>query len=146
MNREELAWAAGFFDGEGCFRLHTGKYAQIIVNQVHPEVLQRFHHAVHSLGILTGPYTPAGMNSDGSPRRAMWTYRVTNWVGVQAVYAMLYPFLGSVKCEQGANVLRKAARGHASGKCGRGHLRTPENTTKWGQCRSCLRITDARRR
>lgn len=69
LNREELAWAAGFFDGEGNIRAYIDKrseeyYLQIQIGQVlddyifdHPycEVLEKFKDAVQ-LGRINGPY------------------------------------------------------------------------------------------
>lgn len=152
--REELAWAAGFFDGEGCFRLHTkggteGRYyAQTTINQIHPEVLERFQKAVLGLGKIHGPDQPCGTKMDGSPKSPLWNYRCTNFEGTQAIYAMLSPFLGSVKREQGRKVLSQCQRPRiiSDTKCIHGHDKTPANTTKWGQCRECARGVDRRRR
>jgi hypothetical protein len=58
----ETAWAAGFFDGEGCVsefttQLQTRKarYLTLIVAQAATEHLERFRMAV-GLGNITGPY------------------------------------------------------------------------------------------
>lgn len=151
--REELAWAAGFFDGEGCFRLHTkagidGRfYAQITINQIHPEVLERFQRAVLGAGNIRGPYIPSGTTKAGEPRKPTWNYACTNFEHVQAVYVMLIPFLGSVKTEQGKRVLTKCQRpAYTDSVCRNGHLKSPDNLTKWGQCRECMRDVDRKRR
>lgn len=137
--REELAWAAGFFDGEGCFRKHSGKYAQVTVNQIHPDPLERLRLALCGLGKVQGPYQPTGTRLHGEPRSLIWYYRCTKWADVQAIYAMLYPFLGKVKREQGHSVLSVCNRG-AGGVCKRGHLRVAKNLTKWNQCIPCIGI------
>ena len=65
-NKElELAWAAGFFDGEGCtciWKGNTGFNNRRVQVQIHqssadgtPEVLKRFLEAVE-VGKIYGPY------------------------------------------------------------------------------------------
>lgn len=57
MNREELAWAAGFFDGEGCFSYSkSGQYVCVSIGQTVREPLERFKLAV-GLGVIYGPYS-----------------------------------------------------------------------------------------
>jgi hypothetical protein len=140
--REELAWAAGFFDGEGCSRSKSKKYSVMTINQIDTEVLERFHKAVLGLGKIYGPYIPSGITKAGEPRKQMWTWRVSNWIDCQAVYAMLYPFLGTIKRAQGAKVLANQPLSSPL-KCRRGHLKSP---TKWNQCRECMREYDRKRR
>ncbi len=114
INREELAWAAGFFDGEGHVHFqmrrngnptdtHRWRRIQIQVNQCHPEVLERFQKAVGGIGVIGGPYGPY---SSGPNKRAHWKYGADGFAKSQAVIAMLWPFLGSVKKEQAAKCLR----------------------------------------
>lgn len=94
MNREELAWAAGFFDGEGCttFTVNSGlptKYPRLSVSQKHEEVLLKFQLAVGGLGTIVVNRTRGG-----------WIWRCTKFEHVQAVIAMLWPWLGPVKKAQ----------------------------------------------
>jgi len=95
LNREELAWAAGFFDGEGHSRLpkespptlkvvQCGVYAQAL--------LERFKLAVHGLGNVYGPYKTKWQDR--------YTWQSTNFEEAQAVMAMLWPFLGPAKRAQ----------------------------------------------
>ena len=56
FDREELAWAAGFFDGEGCFCFsEAGQYVCVSITQTEREPLDRFERAV-GLGKVNGPY------------------------------------------------------------------------------------------
>lgn len=103
INREELAWAAGLFDGEGhsslAFRQRKStKYASILVDvsQRDRRVLDRFQVAVNGIGHVYGPYT-----------NGMHSYRVNNFEGVQAVIAMIYQFLSPVKQQQCLNTLKQ---------------------------------------
>ncbi len=43
MKATEIAWCAGFFDGEGCIsRPNNGKYIQLRIAQKNPDALYRF--------------------------------------------------------------------------------------------------------
>jgi hypothetical protein len=86
----ELAWAAGFFDGEGCFhaKLANNKSAKRIpcasISQKHREVLDRFCKAV-GVGKVYGPYA----------------HGIYRYVAVRqdanVVATKLWPYLGSLK-------------------------------------------------
>jgi hypothetical protein len=61
LDGQELAWAAGFFDGEGCtFLSHGGaggrkRYPRLSVGQNHREPLDRLAAAIGA-GNVVGPY------------------------------------------------------------------------------------------
>lgn len=100
--REELAWAAGFFDGEGC--TSAQKYTatlSIAQKATNAEVIHRFRAAV-GFGKIYGPYTNSAKSSDISIR-----YHVTSFEQVQAVIAMLWAWLGTAKKAQYIRVLQK---------------------------------------
>lgn len=95
VNREELAWAAGFFDGEGNVRSRNEPQTPILMVQIGQRhsafVLHRFHKAV---GVGTvGQYT-------STKRGLTHYYRVYGFEKVQTVMAMLWPFLSEVKKAQ----------------------------------------------
>lgn len=105
--RENLAWAAGLFDGEGWassarYNRKTGGMTATLslgVGQAHREVLDRFRAAL-GFGSVTGPTK--------SRKTLMWSYRVHGFEKVQAVFAMLWPWLGEIKRAQVVKVLRDA--------------------------------------
>lgn len=93
----ELAWAAGFFDGEGCtakrFKRRTGTaQPYLTIGQSNREVLDRFRRAVGGFGSILGPYPTRG--------QPVYFYRTSRFEYTQAVIAMLWRFLGSVKRQQ----------------------------------------------
>jgi hypothetical protein len=111
IDREELAWAAGFFDGEGCFSFTTkAGYGAAAIGQVDRAPLERFQAAVGGLGKIYGPYFKI------YPGRGIGAkYRREH---VQAVVAMLWFKLGPSKKEQATRVLTKmksCKRGHRLG-------------------------------
>lgn len=103
----EVAWAAGFFDGEGyvgcSLRLNgSGKRFRRIdvqITQIDPEVLGRFRDAV-GVGKVYGPYL--------SPRRInpMWKYGIGSAGGVMHVLEVLRPYLCSIKTKQAEEAIR----------------------------------------
>lgn len=117
VDREALAWAAGFFDGEGTAvlgfanstRVHpvTGNKRdrpspQLQVTQHYdPETIHRFHEAVNGLGIVSGPYTSAG-----TAHHPRWQWACRKQHEVLIVVPMLWPWLSGPKRRQIATVIR----------------------------------------
>jgi hypothetical protein len=104
-NREELAWAAGFFDGEGSIHLgknDPGKHRRcpkMSIGQsgeTAPILLKRFQDAVGGLGSIGGPYGPYP-NQKSFNRLSTYKWGAGGFPSVQAACAMLWPFLGPVK-------------------------------------------------
>ncbi len=113
-NREELAWAAGFYDGEGSFHSAPGKvskagsyklYVTANISQATEEGrnrLLRFQSAVGGLGHVAGPYDQG--------KKPLYQWRSDKFEEVQAVVALLWFKLSSTKKAQATKVLRKAGR------------------------------------
>lgn len=99
MNREELAWAAGFFDGEGNVRFGSNAplkgSIRVQVGQTDRRVLDRFQKAVLGLGKVYGPYPR--LKENWQPR---YIFETHGFEQSQAIVAMLYQFLSPVKQEQ----------------------------------------------
>jgi hypothetical protein len=98
----DLAWAAGFFDGEGCFTAKSGwahghsypqKYPRAEIAQKDPEVLLRFKAIVNCGKVYTYP--------------PYWLWTTTAWAEAQWVLCQLYSFLSSVKQRQGIKMMEK---------------------------------------
>jgi hypothetical protein len=132
LSREELAWAAGFFDGEGYAGVNKrshGKYLRsvITVAQNNLPVLQRFQAAVGGLGNInvTGP------NGNGT----QWQWRASGTHQLQAVAAMLWHWLSEPKRQQIRGVLLFHGTYHermklVSRQGGKGTPRSPETRAK----------------
>ncbi len=142
----ELAWAAGFFDGEGHIGARKGETAawRIIVqlNQTDRAVLDRFRAAV-GVGLIWGP------RSRNNPRhKDIYFYRAGGFEQSQAVIAMLWPFLSAPKRQQAALALRQMIDWHADRDAwcrSRRHLIAEVGLTAWrGSCRGCY--IESRRR
>lgn len=112
INREALAWAAGLFDGEGtiCAQIpRPGETTSIIVAAVSQagdhavELLERFRTSVN----LGRVYKISNPGRSGGSRLQCYHWRVSSFQGVQAVMAMLWPWLGPGKRAQTKRVLAK---------------------------------------
>ncbi len=105
----ELAWAAGFFDGEGSARMdRRGKTpsARVSIGHVDRRPLDRFLCIV-SAGSVTGPYHH---NTKKNPNwSAYHSYQVYG-KSAHNVMAMLWPFLSEPKREQWADINDDAAK------------------------------------
>lgn len=106
MDRTDLAWAAGFWDGEGSAYLTGGsgrrtKQPQARINQSSttgvPEVLIRFQRIV-GLGRIRGPQLSEG-------REPLYQWTVSSRADVLTTYRALAPWLGPVKRDQFVAVL-----------------------------------------
>jgi hypothetical protein len=107
INETERAWAAGFYDGEGCTSLATYKKRRtktrirMNVTQAGPDgqppaSLIRFHAAVGGVGSI----------SKRAPRpriRQQWEWRAQKFDDVRAAFEALRPYLDLVKVDQYAD-------------------------------------------
>lgn len=100
MDRHDLAWAAGFFDGEG-WANRSGRGIQSRINQSGndgvPEVLLRFQTIVDR-GRIHGP-----VREDG--RLDLYYWDVSSRGDVELVAGALWPWLGDVKRSEFATAL-----------------------------------------
>jgi hypothetical protein len=96
----EVAWAAGFFDGEGnCAYYPDCRHFRMTIEQASvekPAVLVRFRKIV-GCGRIGGPYTPPSRKKNWTP---VWRIACHNAADVQKVMDLLYPYLSSTKRKQ----------------------------------------------
>ena len=104
ITNEELAWAAGFFDGEGCV-CNSGKsyLPHLYITQVghgskEPEVLIKFKGIV-GFGKI---YKKVKYGSS-----FIYTFNISVVVIVKKVFNILWPYLSSVKKNQAIRVFSK---------------------------------------
>lgn len=106
MDREELAWAAGFFDGEGCTNAHRSNVGNkpwrisVSVTQIHRDTLERFQAALGGIGTIYGPYE--------KPVNPQFTFKGAGLEKTQAIIAMLWPWLTPHKKEQAILAISRA--------------------------------------
>lgn len=137
-NSEEIAWAAGLFEGEGCMAVYQTKYGAKIQPQVRlamkdADVVERFATIV-GCGHLRS--VPAKGNC--SPMREWYVYEA---VKVREVIGLLLPFFGDRRRAKALEVLDRSryVREH-SGKrthCPQGHAYEGENVAMESGKRRC---------
>jgi hypothetical protein len=138
LDTHELAWAAGFFDGEGCFSIKPRP--SMSLGQIDPQVLARFQRAVGGLGILYGPYGPypGTLGNHGQ-----WYVRSSKLEDLQATIAMLWRWLSPIKREQARRLLKHAwsqpGTPRQRTRCKHGHSLADAYVRATGkrQCRTC---------
>jgi hypothetical protein len=72
------------------------------ITQADPEVLERFRRSVR-FGKIYGPY-----KRPKTTEQPQWQYVVYGFQATQAIAALLWPWLGTIKRQQAATVLRRA--------------------------------------
>jgi hypothetical protein len=98
-NSEELAWAAGFFDGEGSIGTYpAGRYGKpridISLSQTDPQVLERFRNVL-SVGKVYGPYNQKNINAN-----PYWMYMTSTSKSTKIVVDKLIDFVSPIKRQQ----------------------------------------------
>lgn len=90
-SREDLAWAAGIFEGEGWISIQLYTPA-IGITMTDRDVLDKFASVVGG-----GKVYPRGIKSSGTggitAKKFQWAWRVTSFENVQAILAYLWPWL-----------------------------------------------------
>lgn len=113
MDRCELAWVAGFFDGEGWANAvrsagRRTSQPQARVNQADaaavPAALVRMQTALGGLGRIAGPQRLEG-------RIDLYRWEVSSRADVQRLHDLIAPWLGQVKLDQIAHALGQRAMG-----------------------------------
>lgn len=109
--REALAWAAGFFDGEGCFS-HPKRSSMVAqITSTDRDILARFHKVIRQ-GKIYGPYryeTTFGNNKE------RWVYTSRGYENVQHVLGSLWFRLGRAKREKARAILLRYRTFYACG-------------------------------
>lgn len=98
VDEYELAWAAGFFDGEGSVHFAgASNLCYVSVGQKDRRPLQRFRDAV-DVGNINGPYSNA---------RGSWYHWSVGGRKAARVLKLLWPYLSEPKREKAQLVLPK---------------------------------------
>lgn len=132
----EHAWAAGFWDGEGCVTIavrNNTANPRIVaeVVQVNREVLDRFGKAV-GIGKVNGPYKQKNPNA-----QPYYSWRVEGLQNLLILKDAIYPYLGSVKKSQLMRAIDAKAEWEIDPRCQSGHALTRGSTGKY-YCKTCV--------
>lgn len=98
-----LAWAAGLFEGEGCFsfaKRHGRIYPNAIVDMTDEDVIRKFADIIGE-GHVNGPYRPKKKGKC----KPHWRWRANGHRVVANIGDMLRPWLGKRRLERLAEIL-----------------------------------------
>lgn len=110
----ELAWAAGFWDGEGNSTINkrtSNGQPQVqlqLAQSGDSALLQRFQDAVGGLGSISGPYSKGVSKVTGKPFQPMYVWRTSKLEDRQQVMACMWQWLGDIKRQQFVDVTEQA--------------------------------------
>lgn len=125
--REELAWAAGFFDGEGCVTSSEAgsRRPMMFITQYDPRLLRRFRQAV-GFGKVYGPYRSGSRRAHRASKSVFerllakpavyvptfrWVWKTNGgYRDVEAIANMLSPWLGVRKKHDARRILKAAPK------------------------------------
>lgn len=119
----DLAWAAGFFDGEGCtsasakpsrFRgdPNAGRRIMISLGQKEPDMVIKFHKII-GVGVLR-------LNYKTCPTWQAWGYEDT-----KKVIELLWPYLGEIKRQQAERAFQLYVNFDGGSQVNRKHYELP---------------------
>lgn len=142
----EVAWAAGFIEGEGTFSASGDGGVSLCVPQVQREPLERLQR------LFGGNIRQASNTKTGKPLHRWGVHGMPAAAATMTVFSLLSPR----RMEQASALLTKwkAAKGHRNAQkthCPKGHEYTPSNTYRrsknpdWRSCRACTLAYAARR-
>lgn len=106
--REKLAWAAGLFEGEGCFSSWETKernrklYLHSTLSSTDEDVVKTFQHTI-GFGNISGPH--AKSNKAGKAMKPFWRWRACSFEHNQALIALLWPWLHYRRREKAKEIL-----------------------------------------
>ena len=101
INREDLAWAGGLFEGEGSInwskiknrnpKLPPWGVCGMSLHMTDEDVVRKFHKIV-GIGRVHGPYN---YSTKSIKRKSSWYWCIQTFERVQAIAAILWPWLGT---------------------------------------------------
>ena len=100
---EEIAWAAGLFEGEGCFtRGHNLNLVQVVcrLNMTDLDIVMRFNEVV---GV--GRISP--MNPSRYTQKQAWAWQATTPIEYLHVFQLLEPWLGQRRQARAIEILEE---------------------------------------
>ena len=109
----ELAWAAGFFGGDGTVSAcqasseNPARYLRARIAQAgptgEPDVLRRFKAALNDAGSIRGPFNP-----NNPCRQPQYAWQASGSAGVELILQRLWSSLDDAKREQARRAIRLA--------------------------------------
>jgi hypothetical protein len=143
---DEIAWAAGLFEGEGCISLvdkHGGRFYIVLeLSSTDEDVVRRFHRII-ACGAVTGPYSGKGDN-----RKDFFKWRSSAAKDIALATDLLLPLMCSRRAKTWNDALARQQTqrprrktgvpvGYRKTHCRRGHELSSGNVYDWPSGRRC---------
>jgi hypothetical protein len=143
VTESDVAWAAGFFEGEGSISPSTRRGRiegmSVSLGSTDYDVIERFSK-IWGCGSLCGPY-------QRGTHKPIWHFRIHNFDDAKTMLERMYPHLGQRRSARIDEVLNLVAKARAlleprgdSEACHRGHKRVDHgyrSSRGYWVCRSC---------
>ena len=101
ITETDVAWAAGFFEGEGCIKAQkNGRFEVLSLNNTDKDVIERFVNIVN-YGNLCGPYT----TKKKPTYKPYWSWAVGKKAEVKRILEMFLPYLGKRRKQRAEQAL-----------------------------------------
>lgn len=106
--REDLAWAAGLFEGEGCISV-SGKGPSLApsccLGMTDEDIVRKFHRIIGKGSVLVRKPVP---RADGTGHyKAICAWRTAGFRSTQYVIALLWNWLGARRRQRAAEILTR---------------------------------------
>ena len=99
IDEEEIIWAAGLFEGEGCLSYAASKdFWRIAVNMTDLDVVQHYA-SIFDLKVK-GPYSQKNNRGTGVKWKDVYTAQVAARDKVFEIVSAIYPYLGARRREK----------------------------------------------
>lgn len=133
FNREDLAWAAGFLDGEGSFTAYTDEkrskcQLSITAPQVNRQPLDRLASIIG--GSVSGPQLKS-KSGFVSSNKIQHRWSISSFEQSQAVIALLWCWMSDPKRKQAEQALLKVRNFYSTGKVLPASQRIGKNHPRW---------------
>jgi hypothetical protein len=131
MTKEQIAWVAGVFEGEGTFtyRTYSGtgrKQITLRVVMTDLDIITRLHKYT-GLGNIYGPYTSSQLKKDGTLRKVSYHWAITKQPDVIAFGDVLRPWLGERRLQKFEEIKEYYEEGKQFATKANGKWRGPQN-------------------
>jgi hypothetical protein len=145
-SRENIAWCAALFEGEGCINI-TPRTVILKLGMTDEDVVRRFHKLI-GIGKVSNPI----YHKTVAHYKPHWDWYATGSEKVQAILAAFWPFLGARRQARAVEAIAKLAKSQRYGDrtrhCSKGHEFTAWNTRISGRglrvCKACAKDITAR--
>lgn len=91
----DIAWAAGIFEGEGCFttmkNTHGKQYIGLQINMTDEDVVEKFYNIFVNIGGTFNLWFPPAFQKSG--RKRQWRWRISG-KKAEEIFWLMAPHLG----------------------------------------------------